>query len=99
MEILENVGEVAKHILSIVALIGLVWTAAKYLPRGYRWLRSWTFIKREEVDRLKEIEAQYENLERAKPRRVAVLESSFIKPPIVNVEREFDPRAPFKNSK
>jgi hypothetical protein len=47
-----TVGKVAGALLSIGALIA-------YLPKGYRWLRSWKIIKRKEFDRLTGIEAEY----------------------------------------
>jgi hypothetical protein len=63
MEFLEAIGKPAEYIIAIVGVIGLSWAGIKYVPKGYRWLSSWTFIKREELKRFKEMEPKYEKCE------------------------------------
>ncbi len=35
----------------------------KYLPKGYRWICSWKVVKGNEFERLKALEAKYQNVE------------------------------------
>jgi hypothetical protein len=63
MEILKTLGEPATYIIAIVGVIALAWTGITYIPKGSRWLCSWTFVKREELDRLKKIAAKYPTTE------------------------------------
>lgn len=57
--------------------------------KGIAGSDHWTFIKREELDRLKEIEAQYDNFRHTNSRTAAILESSFLKPEEVKIDSEF----------
>jgi hypothetical protein len=89
MEFLKTLGEPATHILAIAGVIGLVWAGIKYIPKGHRWLRSWKFIKREELARFKQLAEEYEELRRQKPFSTAV-QSAFIKSPEVKKNPETD---------
>ena len=63
MEFLEAIGKPAEYIIAIVGVIGLLWAGIKYVPKGYRWLSSWTFVKREELAKLREVEPKYRKCE------------------------------------
>jgi hypothetical protein len=109
VEIFENVGEIAKHILSILALITLGWTGIKYVPKGYRWIRSRTFIECDELDRLRKIDAKYSKCEAElkslyetcapilEQKRAELVRG--VIGPEVKINSEFDPRSPYKNPK
>jgi len=94
-EILEAIGKPAEYIVAIIVLGGFLIAGIKYIPKGYRWLRSWTFIKRGELARLEKLVKEYEELQRIKPVTTAV-RSAFIKHPEVARPIEtslfFDPR-------
>ncbi len=51
---LETVAYGAKVILALGTIIG----ALNYVPKGYKWLRSWKLIKMSEFEQLKKIEAE-----------------------------------------
>lgn len=58
LELVILVGKVAGAIVSIGGAI-------RYLPKAYRWIRSWTIIKRQELDRLRRDAAKHEHSEAA----------------------------------
>ena len=89
MEILITIGKFAGALVSIFG-------AFKYLPKGYRWIRSWKLIKRREFERLKTIEAEHHKGE-AEKERLRKLDSPIAReiraqlgiPPELKVETEF----------
>jgi len=54
METLQIVGTVVGILVGLGTIFGGVRIAS-------RWVRSWTFVKREELDRLKKIEPKYKD--------------------------------------
>jgi hypothetical protein len=60
MDILEAIGKPAEYIVAILVLLGFVLAGVKYVPKGYRRLRSWKIVKRDEYTGLKTIEAEHQ---------------------------------------
>lgn len=92
MEILTTIGETAKHLAAIATVIGFGWAGIKYVPKGYRWLRSWKFfIKKAEYDHLKLIKALHSGCN-DEYRRLIVIEAEHQKcePRYIKVKSELD---------
>jgi hypothetical protein len=90
MDFLEAIGkpaEYAEYIVAILVLLGFIWAGIKFIPGGYRWVRSWTFVKREELKRFKEMEPRYEKCEADLKTLTA-----FCAPYKEQLERELDKR-------
>ncbi len=96
--------DVATKILAFfVAVIGFC-KSIKYIRSGYRWLMSWTLIKRDELNRLKKIDAKYPKVEAdlkrleetcapyLEQKRAELVKS--VLPTELEVDTDFDPRAP-----
>jgi tRNA A58 N-methylase Trm61 len=60
-ETLITIGKIASALISIVGAI-------RYLPKIYRWFRSWKILKQREFERLKTVEAQHQKCEVEKER-------------------------------
>lgn len=43
-----------------IAALGSIFGAIRYVPKWYRWVRSWTIVKRAEFDRLKQVETKHQ---------------------------------------
>jgi hypothetical protein len=70
MDFLRTLGEPAENIIAIVGVLGLIWAGIKFIPRGYRWVRSWTFVKSEELERLKTLEKNHKGCEEERLRSI-----------------------------
>ena len=46
-------------VIKIGTLVGMIFGACKYIPKGWRWIFSWKMVKRKEFERLQEVEAEY----------------------------------------
>jgi hypothetical protein len=101
MEILEPIGKPAEYIVAIFAVLGSLWAGITYIPKGYRWLRSWAFINREELKRLKDSEAELERLRKLDNplRREILAQINAARQQPVRMETEFDPRGLFRDRK
>jgi hypothetical protein len=97
LETLFTVGKIAAALVSIG-------TAIKYVPKGYRWIRSWKLIKRRDFEALQKILVEHQKCE-AEKERLRKLNSPMAReiraylenPPDVKVDSEFNVLEPFKN--
>jgi hypothetical protein len=108
METLKAIGEPATYIVAIAGVIALVWAGIKYVPKSYRWLWSWAFVKRDELARLRKIDAKFLTTE-AELKRLNEFCAPYLEQkraelvtltPLareITVETEFDPREPVRN--
>lgn len=97
--------EALQIVATVVGIIVGLGTILTGIAIAYRWVRKWTFISHEELNRLKGVEAEHQKCEAEKERLrkldnpmareiQAQLDRAY-KPP--EVEAEFDPRFPSKN--
>jgi hypothetical protein len=70
MDFLKALGEPAENIIAIVGVLGLLLAGIKYTPITYRWVRSRTFVKREELERLKTLERNHKGCEEERVRSI-----------------------------
>jgi hypothetical protein len=88
MEIIEAIGKPAEYVVANNRSFRFIWASIMYLPIGYHWVLSWTFINRDELFRLKDSEIELERLRKLDSpiaREIkAQLERQERKEPIVN---------------
>ncbi len=72
MEILKMLGEQAGYVVAIAGVGTLLGVNRKSLRKGYRWCRSWTFIKRDRLQELEQNNQVYQQFLKEKPLSTAV---------------------------